>query len=251
MRLFTTLAMTSALAVALVSGATAQTRTLTAGATATVNANGPRTGASGTNFFNVEGAGNNANATFGVADFSTGGLPATTDLSGLTLTLTESDAAFTAPGTFQVYLAGSAGTATSGLKYDTAQTATGGIGTQLGTLYNLGTFQFTSSGNANTGKVDNYTLSLAGSGARSQFLSELSSGTLRLALGADAGSPATAATFFGSTGKLTSSPNQVVAPTLSFGTPAAVPEASTTVSLGLMLALGLGGLLAARRRKAA
>lgn len=33
-------------------------------------------------------------------------------------------------------------------------------------------------------------------------------------------------------------------------TPAAVPEASTTVSLGLMLALGLGGMARARRRKA-
>jgi glucose/arabinose dehydrogenase len=32
---------------------------------------------------------------------------------------------------------------------------------------------------------------------------------------------------------------------------AAVPEASTTVSLGVLLALGLGGLLAARRKKRA
>ena len=37
-----------------------------------------------------------------------------------------------------------------------------------------------------------------------------------------------------------------------FGSAAPVPEASTTVSLGLLLALGVGGLvIAARRRKAA
>ena len=39
---------------------------------------------------------------------------------------------------------------------------------------------------------------------------------------------------------------------LNIGTPlAAVPEASTTVSLGLLLALGVGGVLVARRKRAA
>jgi len=40
---------------------------------------------------------------------------------------------------------------------------------------------------------------------------------------------------------------------LAFGplTPGAVPEASTTVSLGLLLALGMGGLVAARKRRKA
>ena len=35
---------------------------------------------------------------------------------------------------------------------------------------------------------------------------------------------------------------------LAFGLSAPVPEASTTVSLGLLLALGMGGLVVARRR---
>ena len=34
-----------------------------------------------------------------------------------------------------------------------------------------------------------------------------------------------------------------------FGTPAAVPEASTTVSLGLLLALGLGSVIVARKKR--
>ena len=37
----------------------------------------------------------------------------------------------------------------------------------------------------------------------------------------------------------------------AFGSPPAVPEASTTASLGLLLALGLGGVAVARRRKTA
>lgn len=36
-----------------------------------------------------------------------------------------------------------------------------------------------------------------------------------------------------------------------FGTPAAVPEASTTVSFGLLLALGLGGVTIARKKRLA
>ena len=40
-------------------------------------------------------------------------------------------------------------------------------------------------------------------------------------------------------------------PTLRFVTPPAVPEASTTVSLGLLLALGMGGVVVAARRKKA
>ena len=38
---------------------------------------------------------------------------------------------------------------------------------------------------------------------------------------------------------------------VSFGMAAAVPEASTAVSLGLLLALGLGGVVMAARRKKA
>ncbi len=241
------------LAAGSMAGAMAQTQSLTSTSTATVNPNGPRTGTSGTNFFNVEGVNNTTNATFGVADFVTNNYPATSSISNLMLTLTESDAAFTTPGSFQVYLVSGVGTATSGLKYDSTQTATGGIGSQLGTLYNLGTFQFTSTGTTNTGQVDTYALSLANKSASSLFLSELNSGSLRIALGADAGAPATAATFFGSTGKLTANPSQNVVPTLSFtaASPAAVPEASTTVSFGLLLAFGLGGLVVSRRRKVA
>ncbi len=246
----------AALLAAAASGATAQNavpvQSFDTTATATINPNGPRTGANGTKFFNVEGASNGANATFGVADFAAPGFSTAAGITSLALTLTESDALFTAPGLFNVYLASGTGVATSGLKYDAAQTATGGIGAQLGTLYSLGTFSFNTTGNTNTGGVATYSLSLANTATQAAFLTELNSGTIRLALGADAGSPATAATFFGSTAApTTANPNTPVVPVLSFS-PAAnpVPEASTTVSLGLLLALGLGGV-AVRRRKAA
>ena len=38
---------------------------------------------------------------------------------------------------------------------------------------------------------------------------------------------------------------------LAFGpiTPLAVPESSTTISLGLLLALGMGGVVVARKRR--
>ena len=45
-------------------------------------------------------------------------------------------------------------------------------------------------------------------------------------------------------------PYDYAADDFMFGLPAAVPEASTTVSFGLLLALGFGGVMAARRKKA-
>src|SRR5260221_5356792 len=73
---------------------------------ATIKPAGPRAGTSGKNFFNVEGDGNAANASYGVIDFSGAAFNATgaSHVSGLTLTLTESNAAFSAPGSLTAYL---------------------------------------------------------------------------------------------------------------------------------------------------
>ncbi len=251
MRSFTTLGLATLVAAASMAGAQAQT-TLTTTATSYIRPAGPVAAPNGTNFLDVEGGNNTTFATFAVADFTPMANPTARTISNLVLTLTEADAFFTAPGTINIYLASNDTVATSGLTYNASQPASGGIGTQLGTLYNLGTFSFTSTGNTNTGQVDTYTLSLANQAAQSLFLNELNTGsTIRLAIGGDQATPGVAATFFGATGQLKSSPNQVVAPTLSFNTSAPVPEASTTASFGLLLVLGLGGVAVARRRKQA
>ena len=225
-------------------GAMAQT-TVAATANATIQPAGPRTGASGTNFFNLEGSSNGKFASFGVADFIPTVAPTATGISNVSLNLTESDAAFTAPGSFNIYLATDNTTAFSALKFDTTNLATGGIGTQLGTLYTLGTATFSTTGNTATGQLDTYGLTFADATAKSLFLSDINSGsTIRLALGTS--SATTAATFAGSTN------NTLAGPTLTYTAGnAPVPEASTTASFGLLLVLGLGGVAIARRRKSA
>ncbi len=233
---------TLALAAVSMTAAMAQTQTLASTISATINKAGPRTGANGTKFMNVEGN-TTGFGTFGVADFAPLSVANGSTISNVTLALTESNAAFTAPGNFDVFLASGAGTATSGLKYD-GTLASDGIGAQLGTLYNLGTFTFNSTGATGTGQVDTYTLTLPNAAARALFVNEVNAGTLRLALGADPAS-STTATFFGSTG--------TTAPSLSFtSTAGAVPEASSALSLGALLALGLtAGVVARRKRTAA
>ncbi len=253
MRSFTTLGLATLVAAVSMAGAQAQTQTLTTTATTTVRPAGPRMGASGTNFFNVEGNGNGTNASFGVADFLPTANPRATSINNLVLTLVESDTTFTAPGSFNIYLASNTGS-TSGLTFQSGQSSTGGIGTQLGNLFLLGTGTFsspsTNTGTNNTGQVDRFNLTLNGQDATNLFLSDVNNGTaIRLALGAT--TDTTAATFFGSTGSMATTPG--AAPTLSFSTSAnaPVPEASTTASFGLLLVLGLGGVAVARRRKQA
>jgi len=125
MRSFITPAFVATLAAA--SMVAAQAQTLTSPNTVTVRPGGPRTGASGTNFLNVEGNNNGVNASFGVVDFMPTASPTATGVSNLVLKLTESDAAFSLPGPFNVYLASNTG-ATSSLAFDSTQAGNGGIG---------------------------------------------------------------------------------------------------------------------------
>ena len=63
--------------------------------------------------------------------------------------------------------------------------------------------------------------------------------------------PITTVTFTNPNDPLNSLPPNAIFDNVSFGSTAAVPEASTLISTGLLLCLGLGGLaLSARRRKA-
>ena len=225
-------------------GLRAQTSSAGAVANATINPMGPRTGTSGTNFFNVENASNGANATFGVLDFSDsslnpGGQTASSIQGGqLTLALTESDAAFTAPTTLEFYLTTATGPSilagTSTLKYNgtsagDASTPLFGIDTGLGalggnaagSLFDLGSGNFTTTGNTATGTTDTYTLTLGS--ALNAFLTELntSGGNVRLVVASTGTSGA--ATFFGysSTATGAKKPTLSFTPTFSVGNPLA------------------------------
>ena len=170
--------------------ASADTTSATASLSSTVQVAGPRSGSNGTNFLNVEGSNNGSFASFGVLDFSTSAFnlafPATA-VSSLTLSLTESNSAFTtASGGLNFYLVTDTTTSitagSSPLVYQTAN-APEGLGTQLGTtpfLLGAGTFS-ANSGSTGSGTVDTYSFTLNTS-AQTYLLSQLNAtgSTVRL-----------------------------------------------------------------------
>ena len=153
--------------------ATATPYSAKAVANGTIRPAGPRSGASGSTAFNVEGNANGANASFGSLDYSAasfGFTGAVTAINGpLTLSLQEFNASFTLPGTLNFYL--TRDTTTVVTPGDTSATAPkflttalpDGIGTQFDPKVLIGTGSFTTTGNVNNGQVDNYTLNLAAS----------------------------------------------------------------------------------------
>lgn len=172
----------------------------TASYAATVRPAGPRP--NGTGFFNVEGDGNGANASFGVLEFDPTSFSigaGVTAVSNLILSLTESNAAFTAPGSLNFYLSQDTTTditpTNTLLKYQAAS-APEGVGTQLSPLTLLGTGTFSTTGNTNTGKVDTYTLTLP-STVQDYFIGQINSNS-KLRFVVTATTSATGATFAGS-----------------------------------------------------
>lgn len=171
--------------------ALADTVSATSSLSSTVQVAGPRSGPSGTNFFNVEGSNNGNFASFGVLDFSASAFnlafPATA-VSSLTLSLTESNSAFTvASGGLNFYLitdtASSIAAGSSTLVYQQAN-APEGLGTQLSTHYLLGSGTFSAnSGNTGSGTVDTYSFSL-NTDAQTYLLSQLNAAgsTVRLVI---------------------------------------------------------------------
>jgi hypothetical protein len=211
----------------------------------TIKPAGPRAGTSNQSFFNIEGSGNGTNASYGVADFSGAafGISGATAVSALTLTLTESNAAFTVSGPVAVYLAGNAtanidnsGTPASTLTY--TGSAEGVEAAAFGGLTLLGTYTFPSTGNATATQVDTVTFNSLSSDASTALAALLNTGgSIRLVFTPeDAATAATSAGFTNTT---------LVGPQLSVTTTtgAPVPEPA---SLGILLALG--GLLLAKRR---
>jgi len=247
------------------SGAFAQTGTLfsfpaanpgdPSGATAQVSATSSNIN---TKYLNVEGASNGSFATFGVVDFTgnfvsdANGNPTTLASVGPNITVGLGDQPFeyTTPGALDFYLSDSTASLSS-LKYDTsaAGALNGGLGNQLNNLYFLGASNYLSTP-ASPGPLPDQRLMFSFNllpAEQSLLAGELSSGgNIRLVVAADTRTPGVVGSFAGSGG---GSAGNYPSLTLT-AIPAAVPEASTTVSLGLLLALGLGGLAVVGRRKA-
>ncbi len=259
-----TLGLAAALTALASAGAWAQTDTLYAfpaqfpgdasGATAQVGATGP---GSGTKYLDVFGSGT-GKGTFGVIDFTgntvpdANGNPQTIASVGPSVTVGLGDQPFsaTAPGTLDFYLSDSTA-ALSSLKYDTtaAGAQNGGLGTQLNNLYFLGAADYASTPASLPSLPDQPLTFSFGLQPSEQALlaSQISTGgNIRLLVAADSQTPSVSGSFAGSGG---GTAGNVPSLTLDVVKAAPVPEASTTASFALLLALGLGGLVVARRRR--
>jgi len=246
MRSFTTLSIAAMLVAGSMAGAMAQTYTATNSASASDDEG------SSTHSLSAESASNPTDAGFGqfdVIDFAKLTAPASgTTISSLTLTLTAFSGKYSQPGPLDFFLSSNTtpltGTGSEGYVYQ-GDGATDGIGTQLGTLTSLGTLPSGALPPASpvvTAPVTfNFALTLA---QQAVVARDFAAGDLKFALGVSPGAT-TATDYDGAAYSATTHP------TLSLTTTAAVPEASSTVSFGLLLALGLGGLVIARRREVA
>jgi hypothetical protein len=212
---------------------------------ATVQPAGPRSGANGKNFFNLEGttAGGASFRSFGVADFNFGALGTVDSFSNVKLEMIESNAAFTAPGNISVYLTSNTASNiiqpsdASAVKYQGDANGAACVDPALPLSTVVGTFLFPTTGNVNSGQVDLIPLTLDAA-ASTAFLNALNSGsTIRLVITPDAAT--TAATYAGF------SNTTYAGPTLSFDYQL-VPEPSALVTGGIA-AIGLFAFI--RRRK--
>lgn len=166
---------------------------------ATVQPAGPRTGANGKRFLNIEGSSYGNFASFGVLDFDVSSQIDPASIGSLSLTLIESNAAFTTAGLLDFYI--STDTATSiepggGLVFDTTDTPDG-LGTQLQPLHLLGQGAFTTTGNTNTGQVDVYTFAIADGPLKDYLFEQIGTGNIRIVVAA--ADETVAATFTGYT----------------------------------------------------
>jgi hypothetical protein len=194
--------------------------TFTATGNATVQPAGPRTGANGTNFFNLEGSNNGVNSSYGVLDIPLSNLNfggTITSINSVTLNLTENNSAFTAPGHFSVYLTDNTTTTIANNGTSPAEihsrkqrygwnryrragclpTRTRYIPFVPNNSTPLGTFNFLSSGATGSGQVDSVPLTFTGAAATDLVNRLNSNSILRLVLTPD--DLGTAATFTGAT----------------------------------------------------
>lgn len=132
---------------------------------ATVQPGGPRSGASGKNYFNIEGSANNQYASWGAADFDNAAFgisvanPNDLIINGLWLECTQSNASFTKDGPIAIYLVEDSTTSiepgVSPFFFDSTQLPEG-VGSQFSPMYNLATGYFTKVANGHVDVFDLY-----------------------------------------------------------------------------------------------
>lgn len=220
----------------------AQAATVEAFANATVQPAGPRPGSSGLAFFNVEGANNGSFASYGVARFDLAALKAGFDaqygaggwqIDSVALSLTQSNAAFTANGGVEIFYTGNdtvSLVAPSPLTY-------GGFAADFADAQSVLGYTFTQIGD---GTVETYTLydrsGSNGAGAAAVAADMLADGLLTLALRET--SPGVAATYAGHDNFSWAGPTLTVLAS-------AVPEPGTWALLAA--GLGVAGTVLRRR----
>jgi hypothetical protein len=203
---------------------------------ATIQPGGPRAGANGKLFFNMEGSSNGSFSDFGVVDFQTPLGVTFGPGQQLSLALTQDNAAFTANGSLAFYVSTDTTTdiepGTSPLAFQANSLPTG-LGTQLDPKYLLGTGMFTEVAN---GQIDVFTFTPTGA-ALSYLETQIdSAGKIRLIVAPDDANVAATYAGFSNT--------DFAGPMLTISSPASVPEPSTIL-------LQVGPLIAvvfARRR---
>ena len=166
---------------------------------ATVRPDGPRTGNPGKVFFTVQGSASGSFASFGVADFNLGeaGLMETAQgIAGVTLVLTQSNAAFTANGSYGVYLTDATGVDIqpgSPIAFQSGNDGASSVDSAFTQLQRVGGFQFIEVAD---GAVDPVVMDDLDADERALILTTLNSGgTLRLIVAPD--EPGVAATYAG------------------------------------------------------
>ncbi len=255
MRLFKTLTIAAMLAAGSMTGAMAQTLSETNSAYASATKEG--TSANSISVESNTAPGDVGFGEFGVFDFA-GTSASTSPITSFTLTMTTYSGKYGVSGPLDFFLSGNTtpltGTGSEGLLYQVgaagADGPNDGIGTQLGTLTSLGTQTYTTqpytAGGTTVSGPASFTFILSAA-AQTALSNDLKAGDVKLVMGAPAGG--TVGTEIDGA-KYTGAGYSAPTLALNAGVPA-VPEASTTASFGLLLALGLGGVAIARRRKRA
>jgi hypothetical protein len=215
---------------------------------ATVQPAGPRTGANGLAFFNMEGSGAGNFASYGVARFDLSADKAALDalygagqwsVTGATLTLVESNAAFSHAGGIAVYFSADNATSilndgSSPLRFDPTALPGGNNQAAQGLVREalpVASYIFPQTGTGNNGAVDVYNLTLT-PGLLSRLQSGAASSVVTLVF--EPQDPTVAATYAGFTN------TTFAGPTLTI---------QATPAPGVATLLALGGLIAARRRR--